>query len=34
VRTGQAGIPPHDVALAGPIPADGGTPVAIRAGWL
>ncbi len=34
VRAGQAGIPPHDVALAGRVPAGGGTPVAIRAGWL
>ena len=34
VRAGQAGIPPHDVALAGTVPAGGGTPVAIRAGWL
>jgi hypothetical protein len=34
VRAGQAGIAPHDVALAGTGPAGGGTPAVIRAGWL
>jgi len=34
VRAGQLGIPPHDAALPGTVPADGNQPVMIRAGWL
>ena len=34
VRAGHMGTAPHDAALAGTVPARGGQPVVIRAGWL